>query len=207
MVQSIPIRIRTTNRVLTKFNTARGVAIASYANLEHCLVAWFAHLMDAEISYAGVPFFGINNARGRNIMLGRLLRKRYGSKYNLFWNPLEKELNSHAQVRNEIVHWTVLSVVNHLGKLTNVKLIPPNYWDRDANSPKKTIAEMDDFSAQSRYLMRAVDMLHYVASGRKPEQPAWNEICVRAIPDPLPSSHLLSRSATEPKILRRAFPR
>jgi len=208
MVQSKPIRIKGSNRVFTKFNTARGIAIASYANLERCLVQWFAHLMRTDIDYAGVPFFRINNTRARNAILGKLMRKRYGSVYSHFWNPLETALNSHDQIRNEIVHWTILSITSpSTGKLVNVKLIPPNYWDRDANSPKKTIGDMSNFSDRCRYFIRAVDMLHYVASGLKPEQPAWRDICTQAIPDPLPNNHLLSPSVKEPRILRQAFPR
>ena len=66
-------------------------------------------------------------------MIEKLIHKRFGNTYNLFWNSYLKQLR--PLDINEIVHWTAVSSVTTEGtKYTvNVKLKPPAFWEIGPN--------------------------------------------------------------------------
>ena len=209
MVQRNRRRIKTNKREIVKFMVARGTAIESYSRIEQALVELFAHLIGTSPDYAGIPFFRINNARARNAIIEKLLKKRHGATFNLFWNSLlngKHGLNVLDGERNEIVHWGMLAIFGKSNKLKGVKLIPQNYWDRNSNTPKKTTVEMWQFISKCKFFSRALDMLRYVAAAQKPEHPAWRDICQLPIVYPPPDNHLLSPKRKELKIPHLPFP-
>lgn len=190
-----PIIISTEKKVVADFMMARGTAIAAYAEVEQALVELFSVLMRASPDYAGVSFFRINNARARNSILDRLLKKRHESKYNLFWNPLVKQLTTLDGKRNQIVHWGLLPVLGEGRVIKKIKLTPPNYWDRTTDTPKMSVDDLDAFIRECRFMSRALSMLRHVSSGKKPKRKAWRDICQRPTIYPPPENHLLSQSA------------
>lgn len=174
------------------FLLARASAIGMYADVEQELAALFAQSLRSKPDYAGVPFFRINNARARNAILERLLKKRYGDKYNLFWNCLIKELNILDGERNQVVHWAILTVYNHdRSQILRLKLTPPNYWDRNPNTPKMSMEDIRRFGETCMFVGRALHMLRLVSARRKTPQ-AWRGICRQPLSYPLPKGHPLN---------------
>jgi hypothetical protein len=188
-------RVNTDNPEIA-FLLARSSAIGMYASVEQALAALFAQLLRSKPDYAAVPFFRINNARARNAILERLLKKRYGSKYNLFWNSVVKELNILDGERNQVVHWAILTVYNHdRTKIVRLKLTPPNYWDRGPNTPKMSMEDIYQFGLKCVFIGRALIALAKVSS-RKRTPKAWRDICRQPLSYPLPPGHPLNPTDT-----------
>ena len=61
------------------FMVARASAIERYADIEQVLASLCAYLMGVSVDIAGIPFFKMNNARARQAMLARLLKKKHGN--------------------------------------------------------------------------------------------------------------------------------
>ncbi|MDB5863982.1 MAG: hypothetical protein JWO70_1788 [Betaproteobacteria bacterium] len=178
-----------------QFNALRGISIQFYANYEQALAALFSHLMGAPPDFTGVAFFRINNARARNAMIERLLKKRQGDTYNIFWNSLVKLLGQLDGSRNQIVHWNVvnnISLENGQPKYV-LTLRPPNHWDETPNTPEITEDGIKEFIYKCHYLTRSVNVFNSVVSGNLGERlpDAWRDICREPVPYPPPESHLL----------------
>jgi hypothetical protein len=178
------------------FVLARSIAVSSYQTLEQSMVLLFSHLLGTPIDYAGVPFFRINNARARDAILERLLKKRYGSQYNIFWNSIVKDLRSINERRNAIVHWAVsVELYRNDQSELMVKqhaLIAPNYWDRNENSLAITIDDMFDFIARCDFYSRLLSIFTLTIGGQIPWQPPWRDIFQQPVVYPPPDSHPLS---------------
>ena len=181
-----------------RFAIARSIAISSYGSYENSLANLFTYFMGTAPDIAGISFFKINNARSRLAILGRLLKKRHGSEYNLFWNSIEKLLKPFDSKRNEIVHWAVVTWINSDiqpgGAVTDVKLTPPNFWDQDENSPEITINDLYDFIVKANFFSRVLNVFHRTISGEYPVSPAWREISLQPVIYPPPSNHPLCQN-------------
>ncbi len=178
-----------------------------YANYEQSLAALFAHLMSVTPDYAGVPFFRLNNARARSEILERLLHKRHGSDYNVFWNSLKRyHMRPLDERRNNVVHWGSMANVFLHAETKEAKVIPSldpqNFWDRTENTPKAYLDDLYDFMLRCDFVMRLVNMFVLVISGKtaeidnaqvQAELQTWREICQQQVTYPPPSSHPLYR--------------
>lgn len=184
------------NDVSQSFAVARATAISSYSSVEVSLANLFAYLMGVPQDFSGVSFFRINSAHSRNMILGRLLKKRHANKYNLFWNSMERHLQTLSGERNQVVHWAVTSTINvdvqPGGAVTGVKLIPPNFWDRDANSPEMTIENLYDFIVKAQFLSRVLNVFHWTISESFPVDQTWHDICLEPVIYPPSDTHPLS---------------
>lgn len=190
------------------FQLTRGRAIQSYTTVELSLAMLFSCLMGVPQDYAGVSFFKINNARARLSILERLLKKRHGAAYNIFWNALEKELNTLDSTRNKVVHWA--EVANLEGQpdgavSKTVKLAPPNFWDRTENTPELAMNDLLDFILKCDFFSRLLNMFFITLSGQlekmaKDEKykTTWRGIFQRPITYPPPDSHPLYRKPPAP---------
>ena len=108
----------------------RGKAIQSYALLEQSLCDLFGFLSDTKDEIAATIFYKITSTGSRNAILDKLLRRKFGNKYNLFWNIYLKSLRPIDTRRNEIVHWLSAAITGldrdsiiHCG----VVLVPAKY--------------------------------------------------------------------------------
>src|SRR5437588_2076306 len=132
-----------------RLKIARADAIEAYSNLELALCRLLALLLGTKVDLAGIVFFRINNTRARSAALDSLLRHKYGTKYNLYWNSVFKLITQLDNERNQIVHWrTQLDL--HWGRkkqLSSVtaKLMPPNMWDTRPKRPFITEKGLKDF--------------------------------------------------------------
>jgi hypothetical protein len=88
----------------------RGRAIQSYAILEQALSGALAEFGGMTRENATTIFYKITNTGSRSKILQKLLRRKFGTTYNLFWNVYFKELTRIDLRRSEIVHW--LSAMN-----------------------------------------------------------------------------------------------
>lgn len=181
----------------TDLHLARGRAIEIYARIEIALAMLFSHLMRVTADFAGVSFFRINNARARIAILERLMKKRYGGQYNLFWNSLAKQLQEIDGARNNIVHWAQICEVRQLDggeSQDTYYLSPPNYWDYDAGTPRVDLSDIYDFVLKCAFFSSLV--LRFVGGLNFPEQavkPPWPEIFQQPITYPPPETHPLYR--------------
>jgi len=123
-----------------EFWAIRGKAVQAYANVEQALCRIFAEISGTDLNVAGVIFFKITSAQARAGIMEKLLKKKYGTKFNLFRNSFITQLRQIDTERNEIVHW---NVINHVSQndtgdtVVEIVLEPPNYWDRTPDSPTK----------------------------------------------------------------------
>jgi len=182
------------------FAIARATAIAWYTHIEKSLASFFAHLMGVSEDYAGVSFFRINNARARNAMLERLLKKRHGGTYNIFWNSLVKQLQALDETRNQIVHWTTVTHMSDKGR-DAVTLIPPNHWDRDwgnPGAPEITVEHLYEFILKCDFYSRMFNIFTWTLSGQREVDPTWQQIFQQPVIYPPPNSHPLYRKPQVP---------
>lgn len=175
--------------VTPTFLTARGLAISEYAYFEGVLVGLFAQLMNTTIDYAGIPFFRMNNARSRLAMLDRLLRKRRGNQYNLFFNSFGKWLRELDEERNKVVHWTTLT--SHEGETTRLYLVPPNFTDSGLNRPQITLEDLYAFAQKCIYARQMLLKFIWEIGTGFPPSDAWHGIFRQPAEYPPPSTHPL----------------
>ena len=168
---------------LALFYLIRGVAISRYADYEITLAHLFSHLMGVEDDVGGVPFFKMNNARARTATIERLLTKKHGTKHNLFWNSLQKEIEKLDASRNHVVHWAKLDHFDFDVSPPTVthKLVPPNIADRNTNSPALTAEEMHEFVGRCFFIRNALVGLTHVLSYPSYAPQTWLEICQKPI--------------------------
>jgi hypothetical protein len=177
----------------------RGHAIQAYANLEQSLCGLFARIADLRRDVAATIFFKITNTQARNSIIERLIRKRYGATYRLFWNSFLKELRPIDIKRNEVVHWNAVNSIGEVDAtgrpLVRVSLVPPNYWDIDENSPEVTAQDLMDFISKCMIFVRLCNMF-LLATGDKMGDRAkpWLDVFQQPLVYPLPADHPLSRS-------------
>src|SRR5579864_9620807 len=79
----------------------RGHAIQAYAGLEQSLCRIFAYLTGMPLDVAGIIFFKIVSAGTLFSILEKLMRKKHGETYALFWNSYLKTLRKASEERNE----------------------------------------------------------------------------------------------------------
>lgn len=181
------------DEVSRDFLVARAVAVSQYAMLENSLSGLFAHLMNVKPDIAGVVFFRINNSRARNSSIERLLKKKHGDVYNIFWNSLEKQLRILDGIRNNVVHWatmTTISVDTNPQSTTGLELTPPNFWDRTESTPAISLQDLHDFIVHCDFISRLVNCFWFQLSGiSKPS--ASQDIFQQPVTYPPPDNHPL----------------
>lgn len=181
---------------------ARAQAIQAYANLEQSLFMVFTGLLMVPPEAAGAIFFNVVNTRSRNDIVGKLLKQRHGSTYNVFWNSLVSLLrNEIDRKRNEIVHWHVANEIKigSDGGTSVHTLNPPNFWSRSADKPKITTEDMLVFVEKCGFISRHLNMFHVHLLGKLPPSP-WPEVFQQAIAYPPPDTHPFSPNYKEPEV-------
>jgi hypothetical protein len=113
--------------------------IQDYANLEQPLFHLFVILTAMDPEIAETIFFKNTSSQARNAILDKLIRKRYGSPYSLFWNSYLKQLRPIDTKRNEIVHWNMILNVDisdaNPMPIYIQTLNPPNFWKKSPSAP------------------------------------------------------------------------
>jgi len=186
------------------FSIARGSAIDWYARYEQSLLRLFATLLGAELGYANIIFFRMNNARARLSIIEKFLKKRHGDEFNFFWNSAQTKLSMLDDKRNHIVHWAQAVYMNETG-VYKVNLIPPHYWDNLENLPQVTIDEIYVFIEQCNFYMPLITKFEQFISREKnvffdsqDELQTWQGIFRQPITYPPPNNHPLYRKPTAP---------
>lgn len=163
---------------------------------EAALANLFAHLMGARIDFAGVPFFRINNARSRNAILSRLLKKKHGTSYNVYWNSLEKLIQQLDHDRNCIVHWAAETTITTdrppPDQIVGYRLVPPNYMDRTEETPDITLEKLYDFILRCDFFERSVNILTFTISDHVPSE-SWKALCQLPVVYPPAENHPLAQ--------------
>lgn len=142
---------------------ARGKAINAYAGLETSLCTLMGALIGTTPDVAAVIFYKIVNTGARNEILNKLMKKRHGDTYRVWWSSFMKAVGQLTNVRNEIVHWhsRVDVYANEGGSfVTDLRLGPPNFWDSDTNTPMHSIETMRDFIVKCDYAERTCNIFH-----------------------------------------------
>jgi hypothetical protein len=182
----------------------RGKAIQSYAMLEQVLSQLLADLGNMSNETALTIFYRISNADSRSKILEKLLRKKHGNRFNLFWNPYFAELRQINKKRNEIVHWlcamTLASNAQNM-MIVGVTLIHPSSLS-DNKPPQNYITSnhLVDFATKCDVFARLCTMFNGVSSGRLTgdEAKPWLDIFQQTLVYPLPAGHPLDPTPTAP---------
>jgi hypothetical protein len=181
---------------------ARAVALDAYAAVEASLCALFARLLGTDEGSAGIVFYRINNARSRNGMIEKLLKRRKGADHNLWWNSMVAIMRIADERRNEIVHWhgvahifqnetTSEFVVTH-------RLEPPNYLVRTDQTPSLGPEEMAEFVIRCDFIARSLNMFMLELRGKLAHEP-WHDIFRQPAAYPPPDNHPLARKPPAPE--------
>lgn len=175
------------------FMVARASAIEQYANVEQVLASLCAYLMGVTVDVAGIAFFKMNNARARLMMLDRLLKKKHGNTYNIFWNSLVKQLRQIDERRNLIVHWITEKTATSNNERWSC-LVGANYWDKTENSEKIYLNDLYNFILKCEFFYHLIQHFLWIISGSpKKIHASWPEICQQPIVYPPPKAHPLFR--------------
>jgi hypothetical protein len=184
------------------FHATRGRAIEAYAVLEQCLCNLFACFGGINENIAGIVFFKITSSRVRDAIMDKLLRKKHGTTYALFWNSMIKQIDKISRRRNEIVHWKTVLHFAQRPEECFFTLNPPNFWGYDANTEEYTASRLQDFIAECEFVSRLCSFFHMflthdVSSMWKPDQvQTWHDIFQRASVYPPPNTHPLTQSSS-----------
>ena len=178
--------------------SARGQALDAYSGLEQILMEVFCHLISADLGLGGIVFFRLTNAGLRNRTIQELIKKKHGTKFDIFWfgnqkeNGLMKILQQVDQTRNEIVHWK--PVYEHaIGEFV---LKPPNLWNAKPNSKFITINDVHEFIAKTDCARHYAGnfnwrTIHYREGDDSPHALAWLDKFERPPAYPPPEGHPL----------------
>jgi hypothetical protein len=170
---------------------ARAEALDTYAGLEHWLCGLFARLTSLDDETAGIVFYRITNFRARNTILEKLLDRKLGHDYRLFWNSMFEFIRQLDQKRNEIVHWhfgAKLDGEDHVSALrppgsTGFFILP--------DQPSLSHAELTDFAERASFATISVTMFSLFKWGGLDEDrlAPWREIFARPITYPPLEAH------------------
>lgn len=178
---------------LVTLHLHRAYAINVYAEVEQSLCNLFSHLLGTTFEWGLIVFYRLTNTHSRNAILEELLRKRYGDKYDAYWNGTP---NTHPrkgmaglirqldQKRNEIVHWR-LSVLFQPGD-NSPSLVALKKPDRftpimyDQNQPTIKAEDLTAFITKGSFVCRSLNMLLVHANGglgpTDPLHAVWQQI-------------------------------
>lgn len=183
----------------------RGRAIQSYAILEQALSSALAEFGGMPRENATTIFYKITNTGSRSKILERLLRRKFGATYNLFWNAYFKELRQIDLRRNEIVHWlSAMNVALNTSDmmLMGVTLIAPDSLGRQSPPQQLTSKDLIAFADKCEVFSRLCNMFlgvvanHITGDAAKP----WLDIFQKPLVYPLPATHpLLAQTPPAPE--------
>src|SRR5262249_18721361 len=138
-------------------------------------------------------------------ILDKLLRKKHGAIYSLFWNSYLQILRQISEMRNQIVHWNAATFVGDNG-FKEVGLIPPNVWDHGPNTPPPiTTAELLDFEAKCDFLACLANIFGFVTNLQTAAKmdvmnvQTWHGIFLQPVTYPPPSTHPLCPKPQAPE--------
>lgn len=195
----------------THFMIARSQAIEQYANIENALATICAHLMDVKPDICGVMFYKMNNARSRLMVIDRLLHKKHGNTYNLFWNSLFKELRQLDDRRNLIVHWITKKSGQSSPGTNGIfwsSLIAPNTHDVNENASELFQTDLYAFILKCDFFYHLLMNFWFtISNSLKVRHASWPQIFLEPVTYPPPSNHPLFRNwkelGTQPQPLHR----
>jgi hypothetical protein len=178
-------------------------AIQGYAGIEQNLCLLMAHTTGMAPDITGIIFFKIASAQSRNSILEKLIRKKHGDQFNPFWNSYFKALRVIDQSRNEIVHWgavTNIDLANEAHATVKIRLTPPNFWDRDGNTPVLGPDELSCFIGKCDVFSRICGMFVMTLNGtiKGDDAKSWLEIFRQPLVYPLPEDHPLNQTPSTP---------
>lgn len=163
------------------FMMARATSIQAYATVEQSLATLFGILLKTDFELSGIVFFRIINTHSRNAIIENLMKTRYGSTYNLYWNSMTKLIRGLDGKRNEIVHWQTAKNlnINADGSSTSTfTLVPPNFWSRHADSPSISTDQLHEFTHKCDFVGRSLGMFILLLLGKLSgdKEQTWREI-------------------------------
>ena len=194
---SLPEHLLTKDETLRDFILVRGNCLNAHSFVENSLVSLFAHLLGTSRDFAGVVFFKMNNSRARSAALERMLKKRHGAAFNVFWNSYAGTLQALDRERNNIVHWTIRSFTTD-GHVTHAVLEPPNYEDKTDATPQIEIETLIEFIKKCDFIARMTEMFLFVLGCRfafvnvqdaRNNESTWREVFLKPISYPPPDNH------------------
>lgn len=179
----------------------RGFAIECYSSLEQSMCRLLANVSGMEDPTAATVFFKVTASRSRSEILDKLFKAKYGTKYRLFWNSINRHFSQLDQRRNQLVHWGSVSEIGE-GAPYKRYLAPPNLWELTDESPQWGEADFMDFASYCDVVKRAINKFvfahrdgHRIPGEPPPEsEPLFQE----PLQYPLPSGHRLARSPEAP---------
>jgi hypothetical protein len=177
-----------------RLKIARAEAIDAYSSLEIALSRLFADVLGTKPDLAGIVLFRIGNARARNRMIELLIKRKYGAKFNLYWNFVFKFIGQLDQRRNEVVHWSV-RITPHFarsGKLTSAtaKLVPPNIWDHRRGEESLSERDLNDFARKCDFAEAAVwSFVMFSVTRNRERRATWRDIFQQPLAYPPPENH------------------
>ena len=179
----------------------RGKAIQAYALLEQALCELMQDLSGTNAEAASIIFYKITSTGSRNAIIEKLLRRKHGKKYNLFWNSYLKELRPIDIRRNEIVHWlsASLSATDYTGAIIcGVILIPPGAHAFSHDADHISSLDLQNFSTKCDEFARLCRIFIRVSNLNRAQDgfDTWLDIFQKPFLYPLPKDHLLSQMSS-----------
>jgi hypothetical protein len=176
----------------------RGKAIQAYAILEQALCFALSSLAEIKYDVAATIFYKITNTGSRSGILERLLHKKHGPTFNLFWNAYFKDLRQIDLKRNAIVHWLTAQNAafnTHQMMIVGLALIPPAAISDGGPTEQIGLRGLIDFTRKCLIYSRLCHMFFMTTSTTHPVDEStrgtWLDIFQQPLVYPLPADHPL----------------
>lgn len=190
----------------------RGKAIQAYALVEQSLCHLMSQCGEMPREVANAIFYKVTSSRARDKVLDRLLKRKFGSKYSVFFNSFVKLLEQVTEKRNSVVHWVAVTLVS--GKtdgFAGLKLVPPGV-DPMSNPATITVTDLIDFMNKCDILSRTCNAFtnHLFPHPNAPIDAAmrqtWEDEFQKAFTYPPPDTHPISLNYVRPGTQPPAIP-
>lgn len=208
--QKIELTLKQYNELVTKAESnslteLRGQSLQAYHSLERSLCHVFAHAGKIDGDVASIIFFKITASRVRDAIIEKLMKKRYGNTYSVFWKSALPFMDHLSHTRNEIVHWSVAEIaLVGTGMPNIVRLVHPNLVSIGQDPKPKSPADLQDFIEKCNFVTGLcstfVVLLQapHVFDNDPAMRQTWIDIFQQPMTYPPPSSHPLYRTTSAP---------
>jgi hypothetical protein len=178
-----------------------GHATQAYAAIEQSLCYLLSYLSETKPDIAAIIFYRIVNNKSREQILEKLLKKKHGADYSLFWNSFAKILRELTETRNHCMHWHSMTYIGSNG-FEKVILRPPQVFNILDESQSITKEGLLEFITKCMDMTKLCNMFTIFLSKQFPLEnlyDTWRGIFQQPITYPLPHTHPLSQKLKAPE--------
>ena len=181
-----------------RFWALRGRAIAEYSQIETTLCFLLSSFSGMQMTFASSVFFSVTSSRDVATMLNKLMKKRHGETYKVFWTTLKREIQELTHLRNKIVHWHIVQFSRADGA-GGISLMQTDVYNlNNVSETTMDSVQLADFIDRCSFIWRLCFEFHRFLDprmaaymGDEETLRTWRDIFQSRVVYPPPSTHPL----------------